>query len=90
MGVEFNEESGFSGGPSFNSYRQAPQSSWMINALLKFGFAKNEKQANYVLIGIAVVAFAVTLYIIFGGSGSKPNPEGAMMTNPVPDAQAPQ
>ena len=41
---------------------------WMINH--SGGLIKDEKQANYVLIGFVVVAVVVLLFLIFGGGES--------------------
>lgn len=70
--VEFDEG-------NFQSNRYAGQSAKMsmpamVRLLLKTGLVKNEKQANYALIGIAVCAFLLTLYVIkdmFGGSANQ-------------------
>ncbi len=37
----------------------------MVSTLLKLGVIKSEKQAGYVLLGIAIVAFALSAYLIF-------------------------
>ena len=34
------------------------------------GYIKDERQANYVLIGFVVLAIGVSLFLIFGGSSS--------------------
>ncbi|KKT29664.1 MAG: hypothetical protein UW15_C0008G0030 [Parcubacteria group bacterium GW2011_GWC1_44_10] len=39
------------------------------------GAIKDEKQANYVLIGFVAVAIVVSLFLIFGGGGSAGNPK---------------
>jgi len=64
--VQF-EEGNFQG-------RFAPVSSQpptLVKFVLKTGLVKDDKQANYVLIGIAVVAVISTFFVIksnFGGS----------------------
>ncbi len=66
--VQF-EESNFQG-------RFTPVSSQLptlVRLVLKTGLVKDEKQANYVLIGIAVVAVISTIFVIksnFGGAQS--------------------
>jgi len=91
MSVEFNEENNFSGGglqnQSYDTFRPAAKSSWMVDLLLKYGIAKDEKQANYILIGITVAAFGLTLYVIFSGGSSAPNPGGAKLLNQMQQAQ---
>jgi hypothetical protein len=91
MSVEFNEENSFSGGglenQSFDSFRPEVKSSWIVDLLLKYGIAKNEQQANYILIGITVLAFGLTLYVIFSGTGSAPNPGGAKLLNQMQQTQ---
>ena len=34
------------------------------------GYVKDEKQANYVLIGFVMVAIIISLFLIFGGGGN--------------------
>jgi len=37
----------------------------MVGFLLRMGWAKNDKQANYILIGISICAFALTFIVLF-------------------------
>ena len=39
------------------------------------GYVKDEKQASYVLIGFVVLAIIISLFLIFGGSGSVGSPK---------------
>lgn len=43
--------------------------STMIRWVMKTGLVKNEKQANIVLLSIAVVFFIITFFVIFSGPG---------------------
>jgi len=43
----------------------APVQPKMVSSLLKMGVIKDEKQAGFVLIGIAVAALALSAYLIF-------------------------
>ena len=58
--VEFDEN-------NFPANNFASQSStpFLPGLIIKLGMAKTEKQANYVLVTIAVCAFLLTLYVIF-------------------------
>lgn len=49
------------------------------------GLVRDEKQANYVLIGVAVIAFAITLFLIFGGGDDAVTPTPInLITEPQP------
>ena len=39
------------------------------------GYIKDERQANYVLIGFIVVTIAISLFLVFGGGGTAGSPE---------------
>jgi hypothetical protein len=39
------------------------------------GYVRDEKQANYILIGFVAVAIIISLFLIFGGSGSVGSPK---------------
>ncbi len=47
----------------------------MSKMLIKAGLVKNETQSNYVLIGIAVVFFVITVVMITGVGSNEPTPE---------------
>ena len=68
--VEF-EDNDFPGGRPVSESSGTPT---LVRILLKFGVVKDEKQANYVLIGIAVCAVILTLFVIKGSFGGRPNP----------------
>lgn len=42
----------------------------LVRLVLKTGIVKDEKQANYILIGIAVCAVLLTLYVLKSSFGS--------------------
>jgi len=71
--VQF-EENNFSGADRFAA--ASNQSPMLVKLLLKTGLVKDEKRANYVLIGIAVCAVLLTLFVIhssFGGGSPNRN-----------------
>lgn len=45
----------------------------MVEWIIRYsgGAIKDEKQANYVLIGFVVVAIVISIFLVFGGGGSK-------------------
>ena len=57
--------------------RFEPQTPKMVSVLMKYsgGLIKNEKQATYVLIGFVVVLSAISLFLVFGGSGPQLPPQ---------------
>jgi len=67
-------------GVKFDEYRTPrsyyPGTPKIIQWVIKYsgGLVKDEKQANYVLIGFVAVAIVIVLFLIFGGGGSNPNP----------------
>jgi hypothetical protein len=58
--VEFDENNF----PSSNFQSQSNSTPALVGLIMKLGMAKTEQQANYVLITIAVCAFAATIYVI--------------------------
>ena len=52
-------------------YYREPQSPKVIQWVMKYsgGLIKDEKQANYVLIGFAVLAIIISLFLFLGGDG---------------------
>lgn len=67
MSVEFPEEQ-YNQGTGV----KAPKESVMVKWVMKTGLVSDETQASYVLLGIAVVFFAITLWMIMGGSEPVP------------------
>lgn len=55
-----------------SQYFQTPTSK-IVQWVIKYsgGTVKNEKQANYVLIGFVVVAVVISLFLVFGGGSGK-------------------
>lgn len=84
--VEF-EENNFPG----NRFVEASKSPVMVKFILQTGLVKDEKQANYVLIGVAVCAFLLTLYVIkdmFGGPANQNIivPSNILQNQAIPDS----
>jgi hypothetical protein len=76
--VTFQEEQGF---PA--SHPTSPQkSTGLIGLVLKTGLAKTEKEANVILIIIAVCALAATVFVLMSGPRSSgPTPEDLQIIN---------
>lgn len=68
--VVFEEENNWG---AIKYYRQ-PTATKMVQWLVKHsgGLIKNDKQANYLLIAFALVIFAISLFIFFGGGHAQP------------------
>lgn len=67
---------------SYVSLRQAPIIKWTMKI---FGwFIKSEKQAYYFILGLVIISFIVTIFLIFGGEEKK-SPEETFS----PAAEAP-
>ena len=60
--ISFNEDSS---GNSAQVLGQRGMAGWMI----RNKFAKNEKEANLILMGIAGIGIAFALFLVFSGSG---------------------
>ncbi|OHA01753.1 MAG: hypothetical protein A3C11_00140 [Candidatus Sungbacteria bacterium RIFCSPHIGHO2_02_FULL_49_12] len=71
-GVKYTDETGWRA----MRYYHEPMSPRIIQWTMKYsgGLITNERQANYVLIGFAVLAIIVSLYLFFGGSSSVKTP----------------
>ena len=54
------------------------------------GYVKDEKQANYVLIGFVVVAIIFSLFLVFGGGSSKSEKPGIETFKNAPSEMIPQ
>lgn len=68
--VQFAEEATLASRPVLTN-KGSGMAGWMVRA----GWAKDQKQAEYLLIGIIVVAFATTaLVLFFGMAGPRPLP----------------
>ncbi|GMQ95542.1 MAG: hypothetical protein BMS9Abin13_662 [Patescibacteria group bacterium] len=69
--VEFNpEERGFEGSTQWDTAKKPA----LVSLMIKIGLAKDVRGANYVLIGIAVLALVGSI-MVFGFTGSE-NIEG--------------
>ena len=53
---------------------EVPKESTMVKWVMKSGLVRDEKQANMVLLGVAVVFFALTWWLISGGNTPAPQP----------------
>jgi len=61
-------------GEKFNRPTYAePKTSTMVKFVMKVGLAKSEKTANYVLLGIAVLFFVLTIIIFINIHGTPPD-----------------
>ena len=70
--VEF-EENNFAGRGLEPSLGDTPA---LVKLILKTGLVQDEKQANYVLIGISITAFLLTVLVIYKGILGSPAPVG--------------
>ncbi|HEQ78173.1 MAG TPA: hypothetical protein ENI78_00920 [Euryarchaeota archaeon] len=70
---DFNKEQAWDG----------PRQGFMTKSLIKTGLVKDETQANYVLIGIAVVFFVVSI-IVFIGTENSSEPVPVSTSNLTP------
>lgn len=69
MSVEFPEEK-FEGGNDYTSQKTPTMVKW----IMKTGLTKDEKQANIVLIGVAVLFFIITFVMMTDFGSPKPQP----------------
>lgn len=77
MPVEFNDEQN-QNKVLYGRFTQSNQAPKLVTWLLKIGIAKNETQANYFLIGIAIIAFVASFYIFSGGKEARQSPPPSM------------
>lgn len=70
MSVEFDQENSFN--KTFNRTFEKNSGSKMSTYLIKKGYAKNEKQANMILLGISALSICITVIVlnmtVWGGS----------------------
>jgi hypothetical protein len=62
MSVEFNDESN-QNKVLYGRFAQSSQAPKLVTWLLKIGIVKNESQANFVLINIAIISIILAIYI---------------------------
>ena len=77
--IQFSEEAGLSS--------RVPQGSkgGMVAWLVRSKWVKDEKQAEYLLIGIAVVAFATMIFVLmFGSLRPRPTPPNPFEQTVIP------
>lgn len=57
----------------YRAKRYYPETPKIVQWVMKYfgGFIKDEKQANYVLLGFVVVAIVISLFLIFSGGSTK-------------------
>ncbi len=60
-GIQFDE-------PTYGTPYRPPQNRGLVNWLLKKGIAKDKQQAQYILVGVAVVAIVVGLFAFSSGN----------------------
>jgi hypothetical protein len=69
MSVQFDQENSFN--KTFDRTFAKSNSSKMSTYLIKKGYAKNEKQANVILLGISAISILITIVVlnttVFGG-----------------------
>lgn len=76
--VQFSEEATLAPAPSKSGSGMA---AWLVRSK----WVKDEKQAEYLLIGIAVVAFAtMILVLMFGSLRPRPEPLGPLEQRAIP------
>jgi hypothetical protein len=63
QGVQFEEDQWKSSLPSF-----AEEGPWIVRLLIKYsgGTVKDQRTAEYVLLGVVVVAVGISLFLFFG------------------------
>lgn len=58
---------------------QTPKGSKMVEWLVKQGITKDEKQAEYVLLGFVIIAIIISFYLFFGGKHTQQKPSDALL-----------
>ena len=84
--VDVQFEENYQSGPGGSKPQQifgVPREPWMIRLLLKLG-VRDEKTANYILIGIALLFLGVSAYFFLGsGAETSPEPGDAAAEQPI-------
>jgi len=73
MSVEFDQENNFN--KNFERTISKSNGSKMNTYLIKKGYAKNEKQANLILLGISLLCILITIFVFYTfvlGNNKKP------------------
>lgn len=73
MSVEFEDEQ-TEARVLYSRFMPSNQLPKLVGWVIKTGIVKNENQANYFLIGLAVVAFLVSVYFFISSQEPDPTP----------------
>ncbi len=65
-GIQFEEEQ------QYQQPAQTEQKPFFIRLVLSTGVVSTDRQAEYVLLGVAVLGILITLFTLFSGGNSKP------------------
>lgn len=83
--VEFDENQGLP-----NRQQSARKTPKLVGLIMKTGFVKDEEQANYILLGFAIFALVLSVFIFNSNSNSTVKPlyeESRMGANGLPVAK---
>ncbi len=72
VNVDFDEQEWQ---PSRAEIEASSGESGVAKLIMKTGLAKNATQANYVIVGIALLLFLISAFFFFGGSDDEVLPE---------------
>lgn len=67
-----------------------PKNSRLIELVMKTGITKDPKQANYILIGLAVVVFLVSFFVFARAISGPGAPKGAITPGAVLSPESPE
>jgi hypothetical protein len=69
QGVQFEEDQWKSGLPTF-----ADEGPWIVRLLIKYsgGTVRDQKTAEYILLGLVIVIIIVSVFLFFNGGGNRP------------------
>jgi hypothetical protein len=72
--VQFEEDTTQGGQILYSRFERGNKPPAIVLWLIKIGLAKTHAQANYILLGVAVVAFGLSIYLNAPNFTSSPSP----------------
>jgi hypothetical protein len=69
--VQFEENNSENRRPLGHAFEN--ESSFLENLILKTGFVTEKKQAQYILLGIALALLVIAAFLLFGSGGKRGN-----------------
>lgn len=82
--VQFNPEDTSFNAPTYRDTMKKPK---MVQLMMKTGLVKDETQANYALLGLSILFFALTVVVVLNMTGFGTPKGGVTYIEDIPEAE---